>query len=154
MGRKESHQTKQKKTNITTAFKRVWKLLKKKKRYSGKPYTATSDWQKFQMKLYKPCDEMYHRWNVSSVQAEWTQTNHFQQVKSFILNHGSHVKWLSNVSLSIAIADAFFRRKKTSICIRLYKTEDCCLSVRPSVCLSVRLVSEYNKYQQFNLLFW
>ena len=30
--------------------------------------------------------------------------NHFQQVKSFILNHGSHVKWLSNVSLFIANA--------------------------------------------------
>ena len=30
--------------------------------------------------------------------------NHFQQVKSFILNHGSHVKWLSNASLLIAIA--------------------------------------------------
>ena len=34
---------------------------KTKKRYSGKLYTVTSDWQKFQMKL---------QWNVSSVQAE------------------------------------------------------------------------------------
>ena len=67
-----------------------------------------------------------------------------QQVKSFILNHGSHVKWLSNVSVFIAIAvDTsemhFFRRKNTSICVRLYKTEDCCLSVCLSVCLPVCL---------------
>ena len=46
--------------------KRVWELLKKKKRYSGKPYTVTSDWQKFQKKLhYKPCDEMYYRFKPS-----------------------------------------------------------------------------------------
>ena len=31
----------------------------KKKQYSGKPYTVTSDWQKFQLKLhYKLCDEI------------------------------------------------------------------------------------------------
>ena len=46
--------------------------------------------------------------------------NHFQQVKSFILNHGSHVKWLSNVSLFIANAVdtsemRFLKEKKTSI---------------------------------------
>ena len=73
-----------------------------------------------------------------------TQTNHVQPVKSFILNHGSHFKWLSNVSLFIAIAVdtsemRLFRRKKTSSCIRLYKTKECCLSVYLSV---VCLVNE------------
>ena len=42
----------------TKEFENCWK----KKRYSGKPYTVTSDRQKFQMKLqYKPCDEIFHR---------------------------------------------------------------------------------------------
>ena len=37
-----------------------------KKQYSGKPYTVTSDWQKFQMKLhYKLCDEIYHQFKPS-----------------------------------------------------------------------------------------
>ena len=43
---------------------RIVEKNKQKNRYSAKPYTVTSDWQKFQMKLhYKPCDEI-------SVQAE------------------------------------------------------------------------------------
>ena len=93
-----------------------------------------------------------------------TQTNHFQQVKLFILNHGNHVKWLNNVSLFIPIAVdpseiRFFKRKKTSICIRLYKTEDVCLSVRLSicqfVCLSVYLsVLLMNKTSTNSLVFY
>ena len=53
--------------------------------------------------------------------------NHFQQVKSFILNHGSHVKWLSNVSLFIANAVdtsemRFFKRKKKDFHLSFYNT--------------------------------
>ena len=40
-----------------------------------------------------------------------------------------------------------FRRKKTSICIRLYKTEDCCLPA----CLSVLLI---NKTKTNSLIFY
>ena len=47
--------------------------------------------------VYKPWDEIYHR-------SRRINTNYFQPVKSFIPNHGSHVEWLSNVSLFIAIA--------------------------------------------------
>ena len=47
---------------IATANKRVWELLEKKQ-YSGKPYTVTSDWQKFQMKLHY--DEIFHRFKPS-----------------------------------------------------------------------------------------
>ena len=122
------------------------------KRYSGKPYTVTSDWQKFQMKLhYMPCDEIAECLDEN--------TNHFQQVKSFILNHGSLVKWPSNVSLFIAIAVdtsemRFFRRKNTSICIRLqvYKTDDCWLpACRLPACPSVLLM---NKTSTNSLIFY
>ena len=64
--------------------KRLRELLKKK-RYSGKPYTVTSDWQKFQMKLhYKPCDEVYHR-------SRWINTNKSLSASILnMLNTGSH----------------------------------------------------------------
>ena len=96
------------------------------------------------MKLhYKACDE------ISSVQADFldelTQTNHIQQVKSFILN----VKWLSNVSLFIAIvvdtSEMLFYKKKDfhlHKIIQNTKTEDCCLSGCLPACLSVCLVNE------------
>ena len=80
--------------------------------------------------------------NKSSVQAvcldEKTQTNHVQQVKSFILNHGSHVIWLRNASLFIAIAvdtsemPFFQNRGLLSVCL------PACLSV----CLSVLLMNK------------
>ena len=126
---------------IATATKRV--RIVGKKRYSGKPYTVTSDWQKFQMKLhYKLCDKIFIG---SSQVSRWIN---FQQVKSFIPNHGSHVKWLSHCNRCRHKRDAFFRRKNTSICIRLFKTEDCCLPACLSVFLWIKQV------QQFNLLFW
>ena len=68
---------------------------KKTKRYSGKPYTVTSDWQK----IPNEATRQAVRWNISgsSQLSRWIK---HKQVKSFILN----VKWLSNVSLFIAIA--------------------------------------------------
>ena len=78
----------------------------------------------------------------------------FQQVKSFILNNGSHVKWLSNVSLLIAItvdtSEMRFLEEKKSICIRLYENRGL-LSVCLPVCLSVLLM---NKTSTNSLIFY
>ena len=72
----------------------------------------------------------------------------FSASKIVLLN----VKWLSNVSLFIAIAVdtsemRFYKKKKTSICIRLYKIEDCCLPA----CLSVSFM---NKTSTNSLIFY
>ena len=74
----------------------------------------------------------------------------FQQVKSFILNHGSHVKWLSYVSLFIAIAvDTSEMRFLEEKHFRLHKI----IQNRGllTVCLSVLLM---NKTSTNSLIFY
>ena len=64
--------------------------------------------------------------------------------------------YVLNAILLVAIAVdtsemRFLEEKNTSICIRLYKTEDCCLSVSLSVCLYVLLM---NKTSTNSLIFY